>query len=1401
MKRTLNVGIDIGSTTVKIVAMNYLEEIVYSSYQRHFSDTKNTILKLLKEFYKKFDNLNVNVTITGSGGISLAKHLNINFVQEVIANSKSIQTFYPKTDVVIELGGEDAKIIYLTNGVDQRMNGSCAGGTGSFIDQIATLLKTDAEGLNELSKNYQNIYPIAARCGVFAKTDVQPLLNEGAMKEDIAISVLQAVVNQTIGGLACGRPIKGNVAFLGGPLFFISELRKLFIKTLKLSDEQVIFPDNAQMYVAIGAALLSNSKNPILLSDLISKIENIKNQDTLESKRLTPLFKSEDEYNEFKDRHNKNRIKKVELSSYEGNSFLGIDAGSTTTKLSLISEEGALLYSYYKSNEGNPLDSCIIALKKLYSLLPSKVKIVNSAVTGYGEILLKNALNIDLGEIETIAHYKAAQFFSPKVEFILDIGGQDMKYIKVKDNTVENIILNEACSSGCGSFLETFANSLNIDIETFSKNAVLSKNPVDLGSRCTVFMNSKVKQSQKEGATIGDISAGLSYSVIKNALFKVIKIKSSSEISDNIVVQGGTFYNDAVLRSFELNKKKKVIRPDISGLMGAFGVALIAKEKYSLNHVTKLLNLDELNTFSIKTTMSKCNFCSNKCSLTINDFGNNKKLISGNRCEKGVGNEIKETQYPNMYQYKYDRLFSYKPLSKLEAIRGSIGIPRVLNIYENFPLWFTFFNELKFKVVLSSKSSKSIYEKGLETIPSESVCYPGKMVHGHIINLIEKGVERIFYPCIPYENKEIKKADNSFNCPIVTSYPEVIKANVDKIVDENIELMIPFLPINNFDRLQKRLHEEFEKFDITKSEISKANKKAWEEQIKYKNDIKIEAEKILKQIRNNEFKGIVLAGRPYHIDPEIHHGIPNLINNLGMAVLTEDSISHLNVIEKPLRVVDQWAYHSRLYSAASFVTMEKNLELIQLNSFGCGLDSVTIDQVQEILNEKSRNYTSIKIDEGSNLGAIKIRLRSLLAVINENKEIKKSSNNDIKIEDKTIFTKNMRSKHTILVPAMSPIHFQFLKTAFKQSGYNVVLLLSKDQGAVDEGLRYVNNDACYPAILVIGEIISALKSRKYDLNNTSVMISQTGGGCRATNYIAYLKKALIDSGFKNIPILSANLNNLEDNPGFKLSLPLVNRILMSIIYGDLLMKVLYRVRPYEKIEGSANELYKKWVKICKTSLIKADRKTFSLNIKNIVKEFDNLDIFEIKKARVGIVGEILIKFHPVGNNDLVKLLEDEGVEVVVPDLLDFIFYCASDPSFKYKHLDGSILSKVLGDSLIIFMEFYRKVYIDSLKDSKRFDTPKSIYEIAQGASQFLSLGHQTGEGWFLTGEIIELIESGVPNVICVQPFGCLPNHITGKGMIKKIKNTYPDTNLVAIDYDPGASEVNQINRIKLMLSN
>jgi len=624
MKRTLNVGIDIGSTTVKIVAMNYLEEIVYSSYQRHFSDTKNTILKLLKEFYKKLDNLNVNVTITGSGGISLAKHLNINFVQEVIANSKSIQTFYPKTDVVIELGGEDAKIIYLTNGVDQRMNGSCAGGTGSFIDQIATLLKTDAEGLNELSKNYQNIYPIAARCGVFAKTDVQPLLNEGAMKEDIAISVLQAVVNQTIGGLACGRPIKGNVAFLGGPLFFISELRKLFIKTLKLSDEQVIFPDNAQMYVAIGAALLSNSKNPILLSDLISKIENIKNQDTLESKRLTPLFKSEDEYNEFKDRHNKNRIKKVELSSYEGNSFLGIDAGSTTTKLSLISEEGALLYSYYKSNEGNPLDSCIIALKKLYSLLPSKVKIVNSAVTGYGEILLKNALNIDLGEIETIAHYKAAQFFSPKVEFILDIGGQDMKYIKVKDNTIENIVLNEACSSGCGSFLETFANSLNIDIETFSKNAVLSKNPVDLGSRCTVFMNSKVKQSQKEGATIGDISAGLSYSVIKNALFKVIKIKSSSEISDNIVVQGGTFYNDAVLRSFELLSEKKVIRPDISGLMGAFGVALIAKEKYSLNHVTKLLNLDELNTFSIKTTMSKCNFCSNKCSLTINDFGNIK---------------------------------------------------------------------------------------------------------------------------------------------------------------------------------------------------------------------------------------------------------------------------------------------------------------------------------------------------------------------------------------------------------------------------------------------------------------------------------------------------------------------------------------------------------------------------------------------------------------------------------------------------------------------------------------------------------------------------------------------------------------------------------------------------------
>ena len=765
-----HIGIDIGSVTVKTVIFDTNNNIVYKEYKRHFSDVKKALSEVLVNIYNKLKNSKVTIVITGSGGIDISQKLNIKFIQEVIASTHAIEYFYPETDVVIELGGEDAKVTYLTGGIDQRMNGICAGGTGAFIDQMASLLQTDTFGLNELAKDYNVIYPIASRCGVFAKTDIQPLINDGAKRSDIAMSIFNAVVVQTVSVLSCGRKIEGKVAFLGGPLHFLPSLRDRFKSVLKLDDKDIIFPEDAQLYVAMGASLLSKKEEAIKLDDLIKKIQSLNIDDLNTTDKLDPLFKDENDYNEFIKRHNKNTIKTCDISKFNGNCFLGIDAGSTTTKAALIDDKGNLLYTHYSSNEGKPLEVVIDIMNKIYNILPSNSKIVSSTVTGYGEGLIKKALKIDYGEIETIAHFKAAKFFNKDVDFILDIGGQDMKCLKIKNGVIDSIVLNEACSSGCGSFLETFATSLSMDIKEFSHIGIYSKSPVDLGSRCTVFMNSKVKQAQKEGANISDISAGLSYSVIKNALFKVIKIRDINDLGDNIVVQGGTFYNDLVLRGFEKLTKKEVIRPSIAGIMGAFGAALISLEKYSNGYKTTLLKQDELSNINLNVEVDRCRGCSNNCLLTINKFSENEIFVSGNRCEKGemiYNKEKKPANHINLFKYKYNRLFKYKSLSKEKAIMGEIGIPRALNMYEDYPFWHTFFTELGFRVVLSDRSSKNLYESGITSIASETVCYPAKLVHGHIENLIEKGIKYIFYPCIVNEKKEDMYANNNYNYPVV----------------------------------------------------------------------------------------------------------------------------------------------------------------------------------------------------------------------------------------------------------------------------------------------------------------------------------------------------------------------------------------------------------------------------------------------------------------------------------------------------------------------------------------------------------------------------------------------------------------------------------------------------------
>lgn len=1401
-KAYYTLGIDIGSTTVKVAILDAAHKLLFSDYQRHYANIRETLSSLLQDAYAKLGNLTLHPMITGSGGLTLANHLGVPFVQEVIAVSTSLQELAPRTDVAIELGGEDAKIIYFEGGnVEQRMNGICAGGTGSFIDQMASLIQTDASGLNEYAKNYKSLYTIAARCGVFAKTDIQPLINEGATKEDLSASIFQAVVNQTISGLACGKPIRGHVAFLGGPLHFLSELKAAFIRTLKLDEEHIIDTADSHLFAAIGSALNAKEDVHFSMSEMVGKLSSdIKME--FEVARMDPLFADEQEYERFQSRHGASHVNNAKLEDYHGKCFLGIDAGSTTTKIAVVAEDGTLLYSFYSSNNGSPLKTAIASIQEIYRLLPDDATIVHSCSTGYGEALFKAAFMLDEGEVETVAHYYAAAFFNPDVDCIIDIGGQDMKCIKIRNQTVDSVQLNEACSSGCGSFIETFAKSLNYSVQDFARAALFAKHPIDLGTRCTVFMNSKVKQAQKEGAEVSDISAGLAYSVIKNALFKVIKVSDASELGKNIVVQGGTFYNDAVLRSFEKIANCEVIRPDIAGIMGAFGAALIARERYQAapENSTTMLTIDQINELAFTTSLVKCQGCTNSCRLTVNKFSDGRSYISGNRCERGLGKARTDNAIPNLFAYKLQRIFSYEPLSDAEAVRGRVGIPRVLNMYENYPFWFTLFTKLKYQVVLSPLSNRKIYELGIESIPSESECYPAKLAHGHVEWLIRQNVDFIFYPALFYERNEFDDANNHYNCPIVTSYSENIKNNVEAIGRGEVVFKNPFMSFREPALILQSLEKAFP--ELPSDELKEAVDAAWQELDNVRRDLCRKGEEVIDYLEKNHTRGIVLAGRPYHIDPEINHGIPELINSYGIAVLTEDSVSHLAKPERPLIVSDQWMYHSRLYAAASYVKTRDDLDLIQLNSFGCGLDAVTTDQVNDILTDSGKIYTCLKIDEVNNLGAARIRIRSLLSAIRVREQRHQERTIRSSRMERVLFTKEMRKNYTILCPQMSPIHFDLLEPTFRRCGYNLVVLDNDNRSSIDMGLKYVNNDACYPSLLVVGQIMEAVLSGRYDTDRLAVVMSQTGGGCRATNYIGFIRRALEKAGYQHIPVISINLSKLEKNPGFKITPMLLLRAVYAVNFGDIFMRCVYRMRPYEAVPGSVEQVHQKWIKKCCDFLGRKYMSfgTYKKMCREMIAEFDAIPVLDIKKPRVGIVGEILVKFSPAANNKLVELLEHEGAEAVVPDLMDFMFYCFYNQLYKAENLGTSKKAASISRFGIKAIQMLRKPMSEAFAASRHFIPPADIYETAKHAEEIVSIGNQTGEGWFLTGEMLELINSDAPNIVCTQPFGCLPNHVVGKGVIKELRNRHPEANIVAIDYDPGASEVNQLNRIKLMLS-
>ena len=1394
-------GADVGSTTVKLCVIDDDGKIIYGQYRRHCARTRETLAELMCEAREVLGDVALRLRITGSGSINLAKSIGIEFLQEVAAVATAVQFSAPQTDVSIELGGEDAKIIYFKGGLEERMNGVCAGGTGAFIDQMAALLQTDAAGLNEQAKSYKEIYPIAARCGVFAKTDIQPLINEGASSDDLAASVFQAVVNQTVSGLACGKPIRGCVAFLGGPLHFLTELKKAFIRTLKLTPENIVDPENSHLFAAWGAALEAGESVAIDLAELINRTENSQAV-VVETKRLAPLFASKEEYEEFNLRHSKAILHKKPLSEYSGNCFLGIDAGSTTTKIALIGENGELLFSHYSNNRGNPVQTAMEAISEIRKQLSETAKIVRSCSTGYGEALLKAAFSLDEGEVETVAHTTAAAFFDPEVDCVLDIGGQDMKCIKLKNGAVDTVLLNEACSSGCGSFIENFANSLGFTAADFATEALFAKEPTDLGTRCTVFMNSNVKQAQKEGATVADISAGLAYSVVKNALFKVVKMSSAEDLGSHIVAQGGTFCNKAVLRALEKISCASVVCPDIPGLMGAFGAALIARQRYH-GQPTAMLAAEEIENLKYTSSGVRCGGCPNNCMLTINKFPGGRRHISGNRCEKPSGGSDGE-RAPNMFEYKRKRMFDYEPLAKESAPRGVIGLPRVLNMYENYPYWATFFTKLGFSVAISPFSDRKIYELGMETIPSESECYPAKLSHGHVQWLINQGIKTIFHPCVFYERKETTGAANHFNCPIVISYAENLKNNMEAVEDGNVRYIRPFIAFTDentaSDRLVRVCRDEW---DIPENQVRAAAKAAWDELIKAKDDIRAEGARILSEMEKKGGSGIVLAGRPYHIDPEINHGIPELIASYGQTVFTEDSLPvSPNVSDRPLRVLDQWTYHSRLYTAAEFVRNRDDLELIQLNSFGCGLDAVTTDQINEILDGSNKLYTLLKIDEVNNLGAVRIRVRSLLAAVKMRRERGICAQPAPIAFERKEFTKQMfNDGYTILVPDMSPIHFSLLVPAFAKYGYNMVLMKNDTRAAIDVGLKYVNNDACYPSIVVVGQFIDEVLSGKYDTNKLALIMFQTGGCCRASNYIGFIRRALKKAGHPHIPVISLNFSGLEKNSGFKLPVPMLADLVKGIVYGDLLMRCLYRVRPYELEKGSADALYDKWHDICVQSIL--DKKTYRFKdvCHDLVNDFDNFAIDEtLKKPRVGIVGEILVKYMPFANNHLVELLEKEGAEAVVLDLLDFLNYSLYNSIYKHEFLGTSKAGAMAAKAGIRLLSALRRHAVEALENSCRFEPPMAIEKIAEITKPILSMGNQYGEGWFLAGEMAELLKSGVPNIVCIQPFACLPNHVVGKGVFKALRRLYPQANIAAVDYDPGASEVNQLNRIKLMLS-
>ncbi len=1454
-----SVGIDVGSTTAKMVVTNESREIVFKKYLRHGARISETLQQFLKELRTSIGDVRVSVCVTGSIGMGVAERCGFAFVQEVVAATKAIRRHYPEVSTMIDIGGEDAKVVFFdgSSATDLRMNGNCAGGTGAFIDQMAIILGVPVDDLGDLALKAERVYPVASRCGVFCKTDIQNLIAKNVSKEDIAASIFHAVTIQTVVTLAHGRQITAPVLFCGGPLTFIPALRKSFIDYLGLRPEEVILPDDGSLITSYGAAITAeenlteaaasraaagtcSAEEGVLVSEVIDTIagclgggaQNAAKLRQMTSQALPPVFRTPEEYEQWKTRISAKSLVKVKLAKGEQNVFIGIDSGSTTTKIVVLDTAGRMLFSWYVPNGGNPVNAVKEGLTSLIRECEDAGAVLNvagSCSTGYGEDLIKAAFHLDSGIVETMAHYRAAHNLDKDVSFILDIGGQDMKAIFVNDGVIDRIEINEACSSGCGSFIETFARSLGFTAADFATAACRSTTPCDLGTRCTVFMNSKVKQVLREGATLEDIAAGLSYSVIKNCLYKVLKLNNTSVLGKHIVVQGGTMRNDAVVRALENLTGCEVSRCDAPELMGAVGCALYAKERFesgAIVHSAAVRIPSMVGQAEYQNTTLNCHGCENNCLVVRYKFGNGQTYFSGNRCERVFSNSgedhVKGTSvYPQKLSLLFDRansatreavpatreavpatreavpadLQSAGPAAKAHPL--TLGIPRALNMYEEFPFWHRLFSECGINVILSEPSSYREYEKVAGMVMSDNICFPAKIVHSHIRKLQQKGVDRIFMPYVIFE--KAGKEQNSYNCPIVAGYSEVVKS----VQSTETPIDCPVINFKNRESMLRQITGLLAGYGISKKTALKAIAAAEAEQKKYEDDIVEANNKVLAESREKSMLTILLIGRPYHSDPLIQHKVSEIIAGMGVNVISDDIVRNTDIPLDDVHFVSQWAYTNRVLKAAKWGAMQDDdIQCVQLTSFGCGPDAFLTDAVRDLIMNYGKTLTLLKLDDIDNAGSMKLRIRSLV----ESLKLSRDKARQLR-EFKTVPIFDVKDRHKkILAPFFTPFISPLIPSVLSIVDYEVENLPISDAESCDLGLKYANNEVCYPATLVVGDMVKALKSGKYDLNNVAVAITQTGGQCRASNYISLIKKALVDAGYGSVPVISVSFTSgiVNNQPGFKLDWKkLMMPALYALLFSDCVAKFYYPAAVREKVKGAAAKLKDKYLKAASDIFYKNEdivKKIMSLT-RQAAAEFDSICV-DKEAPKVGIVGEIYLKFNPFAHKDVTGWLMEKGVEIVPPALTDFfIQYFVNRKVKKQTGIETSNLPNFVFSALYKYLMGKVEQVNKAAKGFRYFTPFRDVFEAADYASELISLNNRFGEGWLLPGEIASYSRHGVDNVISLQPFGCIANHIIEKGIENKIKKMYPNINLLSLDFDSGVSDVNVTNRMLLFFDN